>query len=224
MKIDKIILFGTSVLFFGLYLHQCKVNKSLNEASKIKTDTIYKPLPYKPSKDLIIPNPPLEVIFYPRDTNYHYKELVLIKDTIRLYNNELDKFDINSDYLLQYPKQPKLLEFDLSKSEMKFTLLETSGSIIGRGYSIDTDKYKYRFNGTQLTSEPLIDKRLHPYFSSIYFTTSYIYRPLPNFHDLNFNLNIETKKFIYTLGINGYHYPRVNSKGITPQLQITYKF
>lgn len=221
MKFDKIILIGTSILFFGLYLHQCKVNKSHNEASNIKTDTIYKTEPYKPPKDLLIFNPPLEVIFYPRDTNYHYKELVYLKDTIRLYNNELDKFDINSSYLLQYPKQPKLLDFELSDSEMKFTLLETSGSIIGRGYTIDVNKYRYRFNGTNLTSELIKKSIFHP---TIFFTTCYTYRPLPNFHDLNFNLNIETKKFIYTLGVNGYNYPRLNSMGITPQLQITYKF
>lgn len=221
MKTDKIFLFCTSIMFLGLYLNQCKVNRSLNEAINIKPDTVYKPYPYIPPKDLPIPNPPLEVIFYPRDTNYHYKELVLIKDTIRLYNNELDKFDINSNYLLQYPKQPKLLNFELSKSEMEFTLLETSGSIIGRGYSIDTDKYKYRFNGNNLTSEPIKSGIFH---SSIFFTTSYTYRPLPNFHDLNFNLNIETKRFIYTLGVNGYHYPKFNLQGITPQLQITYKF
>lgn len=221
MKSDKIILIGTSLLFFGLYLHQCRINKSFNEASKIKTDTIYKTHPYKPPKGLPIPNPPLEVIFYPNDTNYHYKELILIKDTIRLYNNELDKFDIDNNYLLQFPKQPKLLNFGLSKSKMEFTLLETSGSIIGRGYDIDLNNNIYRFNGVSLTSEPAHRSSNNKH---IQFTASYLYRPLPNFHDLSLNLNFETKKFIYTLGVNGYHYPGINSKGITPQLQITYKF
>lgn len=176
-------------------------------------------------KPLPIISKPSEVITYPKDTVKPYKELVVLKDTIRLYNNELDKFDISSDFLLQYPEAPKLLSLELSLNSLKLHLLGKSGSIIGRGYKLDLANREYLFSNNTMSSSlinnshnNLVGTKNNIGYS---LTADYQYRPLLNFHDLNINFNIETKKINYTIGVNAYNYK--TEKGITPTLGIKYK-
>lgn len=227
MKIERILLIGTSLLFCGLWLKECKSSKDLIKAiedvQNVKTDTIYSDNPYQKPEDLPISNKPNDITIYPKpkpDTIY-VKEVEIKKDTIRLYYNETGKLDINKDYLFQYPEAPKLLNFELSKDYMKFDLLDISGSIIGRGYSINTDYFNYVFNGNSLSSKIISEPLENGFKNHFGISTSYSYRPLPNFHDIYLNLDFETKNFIYTVGVNGYLYP--HNKGITPNLKITYK-
>lgn len=230
-NIERYIAIGLVILLFSLLLRECKINDdkdklitALRDEANLVTDSIKSDKPFELPEPLPITNKPNQYIEYPKDTssnNLPYKEIEIIKDTIRLYNNELDKFDIHSDFLLQYPEAPKLISFELSKDYLELSLLEKSGSIIGKGYTLDLQNRKYLYSENQLTSEIL--KSSDKLFSkpTLCFMVNYQYRPLPSFHDLNLDFNIETKKFIYTLGINGYIYP--NNKGITPKVSITYK-
>lgn len=228
MKKEQITLIGLSLVFCGLWIRECNINRnledtinSINDEANAIPDTIISDKPYKEPDPLPIQSKPDKVTLYPKDTtNYPYKEVVIIKDTIRLYNNELDKFDISSDFLLQYPEAPKLISFDLSKDYLELNLLDKSGSIIGKGYDLDLDNRDYLFVNNSLSSA-IIRLNKQKTHNKLGLVINYQYRPLPNFHDLNLDLNLETKKFIYTLGINGYCYP--NNKGVTPVLRIAYK-
>lgn len=229
MKKESLIPIGIALIFCSLWLRECNVNRnledtinSIREEENKETDTIISDKPFIEPDPLPIQSKPDKVIIYPKDTaNYPYKEIVFIKDTIRLYNNELDKFDIHSDFLLQYPEAPKLVSFELSKEYLELSLLEKSGSIIGKGYILDLDNRKYAFQGNKLTSAILPQTSFIRKPPTLYLNAHYEYRPLPNFHDFNLDFNIETKRFIYTLGINGYIYP--NNQGLTPRLGISYK-
>lgn len=228
MNIERIILIGTSLIFCGLWINECtsrnKLITSLEEERNLVTDSVKFKKPYKEPDPLPIISKPNKVISYPKDTLKPYKELKIVKDTIRLYNNELDKFDISSDFLLQYPEAPKLLSLELSINSLKLNLLDKSGSIIGRGYKLDLENREYLFSNNTLSSSVTSKSNsTYSYKKSIgyFISASYQYRPLPNFHDLNLNFNIETKNIIYTLGLNAYHYK--SDKGITPIFGIGYK-
>lgn len=231
---ERIILIGTSLIFCGLWLRQCNITKNQDEVidsikneANVITDSIKSDKPYKEPEQLPIISKPSNVTIYPIDTNAnHYKELVIIKDTIRLYNNELDKFDISSDFLLQYPEAPKLLSLELSLNSLELNLLDKSGSITGRGYKLDLANREYLFSNNTLSSNVIqtcnpgtTNSKVPSY--SFSFSAAYQYRPLPNFHDLNINFNVETKKINYTIGVNAYNYK--TEKGITPILGISYK-
>lgn len=229
---ERIILIGTSLIFCGLWLRQCNITKNRDEVinnmideANVITDSIKSKKPYVEPDPLPIISKPSEVITYPKDTVKPYKELVVLKDTIRLYNNELDKFDISSDFLLQYPEAPKLLSLELSLNSLKLHLLDKSGSIIGRGYKLDLANREYLFSNNTLSSTVLQSgnkvTNIKVPTVSLSFSADYQYRPLPNFHDLNINFNVETKKINYTIGVNAYNYK--TEKGITPTLGIKYK-
>lgn len=229
---ERIILIGTSIIFCGLWLRQCNITKNRDEVinniideANVITDSIKSKKPYVEPDPLPIISKPREVITYPKDTVKPYKELVVLKDTIRLYNNELDKFDISSDFLLQYPEAPKLLSLELSLNSLKLHLLGKSGSIIGRDYKLDLANREYLFSNNIMSSSLINNSHnnLVPTKNNIGYslTADYQYRPLPNFHDLNINFNVETKKINYTIGVNAYNYK--TEKGITPTLGIKYK-
>lgn len=232
MNIERIILIGTSLIFCGLWLRQCNITKNKDEVinniideANVVTDSTKSKKPYVEPDPLPIISKPNEVITYPKDTVKPYKELVVLKDTIRLYNNELDKFDISSDFLLQYPEAPKLLSLELSLNSLKLHLLDKSGSITGRGYKLDLANREYLFSNNTLSSTVLQSGNQGTNTKvptvSFSFSADYQYRPLPNFHDLNINFNVETKKINYTIGVNAYNYK--TEKGITPTLGIKYK-
>lgn len=229
---ERIILIGTSLIFCGLWLRQCNITKNRDEVinniideANVITDSIKSKKPYVEPDPLPIISKPSEVITYPKDTVKPYKELVVLKDTIRLYNNELDKFDISSDFLLQYPEAPKLLSLELSLNSLKLHLLGKSGSIIGRGYKLDLANREYLFSNHTMSSSLINNSHNNAVGTKntigYSLTADYQYRPLPNFHDLNINFNIETKKINYTIGVNAYNYK--TEKGITPTLGIKYK-
>lgn len=209
-----IILIGI-IIYLSLNLR--KLNQNIDRGFYNKTETIYSSKPLRLDDPLKVVLPPINVTLYPKEL-VPYKELVIIKDTIRLYNSE-NHLDINKYFLLQYPKASKLISLDLTSSKLELNLLDINGLVKKEEYPIDLSNNKYLYIDNCLTYEPIKPK------FKFGFDAQYYFRPINNLHDLNLNLKLDTRNFTYRLGINTFFYPNMNKRiGIDPIISVQYNF
>lgn len=170
------------------------------------------------------------------------KEIIQHTDTIYLrkdflpisYNNLLNPSRIllynyqNWDKPIHTANNPdsiisekdSLVQLVIDKNQLTLSFLnQNSGIYSSRLFNIDTNNYKYSWYNGKLTTQEIKSRiRLVPYVYGKY-------RPFNNLWDLGTGISIETKRFNYKLGINGFYYPRYFS-GIKTDLElvVTYKF
>lgn len=180
--------------------------------SEIKTETIYSQKPWVPQKPFEIIQNPNTLIFFKgiKDTSRIYSEVKIEKDSILLYTDEFTKLQISKDYLLLYPKNDKLVSFDLSNSELQLNLLNINGELFQKNYQLDLNSYRYRYTDNILSVKEnsgtnSILKKIRP-------DINYQFRPINNFHDLTLSLKFKTTKINYELGFNSSYYPSLSKK------------
>lgn len=178
--------------------------KVLSEPKPVKVDTVYKPfIPIKPYKNL---SPPKLITIYKYSDPVRVDSVIYHTDTVTMYVRDSikpSKIDFNKDFLLNYPDSPKLLQMLLNGNDLSFNLLFPNGESTQYDYYIKPDRYKYHFNGRELTHER------KSFFKNISPFVSYQIRPIKNLHDLDFGIKYNTNKFNYVMGINGYYYPNI---------------
>lgn len=117
-------------------------------------------------------------------------------------------------------EKDSLVQLVIDKNQLTLSFLnQNSGIYSSRLFNIDPNNYKYSWYNGKLTTQEIKSRiRLVPYVYGKY-------RPFNNLWDLGTGISIETKRFNYKLGINGFYYPRYFS-GIKTDLElvVTYKF
>lgn len=175
--------------------------QDVSDLTTMKPETIYQDKPITLFKKYKNGQNPKKVKLYKPDTvRIPYKEVILVKDTLKLFNNE-NYLGINTKYILQYPTADKLLSFDLTKSNLNLQLLSIDGVTKQTEYNINLDKYNYRYVDKQLTFKTKSVVKVVP-------EAEYTFRPMNNLHDLDLGLVFKTTRFNYKLGVNGFYYPK----------------
>ncbi len=219
-KLIPILLVIVLVLGYIVLNQRSKIIEQKQELkiAKSKTDTIllYKeikiPVPYKEETK------PQKLIMYQDTGSIQYKFLKPITSGWILFNNnKTDSVTISDTFLKLYPHSEKLLSFDLTKNKLNLQLLGINGIPKEKRYQIDVDRYNYRYVNNTLTHKKNWGLKLYP-------EIEYSVRPLNNFHDLSVGLNLDTRKFNYVIGINGYWYPQFQSMGYDLKLTLRYSF
>lgn len=117
-------------------------------------------------------------------------------------------------------EKDSLVQLVIDKNQLTLSFLnQNSGIYSSRLFNIDPNNYKYSWYNGKLTTQEIKSRiRLVPYVYGKY-------RLFNNLWDLGTGISIETKRFNYKLGINGFYYPRYFS-GIKTDLElvVTYKF
>lgn len=217
-----LIILGLSYILFVTYSKSKRLSDEL-EISKKKTKVVYVkkyidvPKPYE-----VYLKPDKEIRYLPDTTKNKYDSVGLSNLDILLFNHKQllsvsDTLRISKLFLRQFPNNSKLISFDLSSDELSLQLLRISGMPVKEVYSVDFNKYKYRYSEERLTTKRV--KNLH-----IIPELSYSYRLLHNLHDVDFNLNFKTTNFNYKLGGNTFYYPAWDKVGYDLKLTLQYNF
>lgn len=224
MDKTKLIL-GALLIGLGfLYLNQCSEIKDLRslinlEQGNLKTDTVIRIDTIKIPEPYPIKSAPEVITIYEKEPTKVYENISLIGDSIKLFNVGKDSLLMTSLFLSSYPMNPKLLYFSLSNKSMNLSLMSIDGRVQTNQYKLDLNKYDYSYQLSGMSLKPKNNKwSIKPYLS-------YNLRIKNQFHDLGFGLKLNTNRFTYEAGLNGYYYPTIlKNPGIDLQLGVTYNF
>lgn len=204
-----------AILIFSNLFKNCNNRYTLEDVNNL-TDTIYsvKYLPSLPEYKFI--TMPGKVYFYKPREGPKVDSVTLNKDTIKLYVRDTLEIEVNTSFLTLYPNHSKLIQFELSKNNLKLDLFNKDGIEYREEYKINTDRNNYRYVDNRLSLEPKLISRFE-------FNSEYFIRPIENMHDMNLNLSLKTGRITYIGGLNLYYYPKLdNNINLTPILGIRY--
>ena len=203
------------ILIFSNLFKTCN-KKPLEGDINIKTDTLYvdKYLPQLPDYKFV--TLPGKVYFYKQKEGPPIDSASINKDTIKIYLRDTTEIVVKTSFLTLYPKQPKLIQFDLTKTKLKLDLFNSDGIEYREEYNINLDRNNYRYVNNSLSLKPKIVSRFE-------FNAEYYIRPIVNMHDMNLNISLKTGKISYIGGVNLYYYPKLdNSINLTPILGLRF--
>lgn len=113
-----------------------------------------------------------------------------------------------------------ILGFLLDKNKLTISFYNDT-SIFSNEYKINPDNYKYSLYQGTLTSEKRKSSsrklKLQPY-------AEVQYRPIHNLWDVNAGIELQTTHLNYSVHINGFYYPGINTQGIDVSIGIRYNF
>lgn len=149
-------------------------------------------------------NPTRFIIFTDIDT-VRISTIEVIHDTVSITTVDSTRINYSSQFLTQYPTNPKLLQVLLSSNNLELSLLDTDGQISTQQYALDLDKFKYNYQPFGMTYQKnSFLKRLKP-FAEIQF------RPINLLLDVNLGIYYKTSKINYEIGLNGFYYPHLKT-------------
>lgn len=205
-NIKRVIITLGFILLAFLVFRLYETNRELK--SEIKTfmdidypDTVYRDKPYVPTKSFKYTDKPKVVTIYKTLPSVNIDKVVYHTDTIKLYLKDSTTISYTDKFLSFYPESPKLLQLELNDKNLDIDLFSIQGEVTRLNYKINTNKYRYLFDGVKLTHEK------KPFIKRFNISLSYQIRPINNLHDLEFGIKYNTSKFNYVTGINGFYYP-----------------
>lgn len=219
MKVKDILITVLVISLAVMTIKTCKLEKTretlqdelnlsnnslsfLMDHPVIKTDTVYRDpktiRPPEPFQDEVKPSKIIQPKWNPSDTaivNHNPPPQLLLTDSI--------------------------IGFNLNKNRFTLTFQNPFLGNHQSEFNIRPDEYQYTWaNGTLTAKKLSVWRRLEvkPF-------TSLSYRPIHNLWDVEVGLSFKTKSLNYTLGLNGFYYPRwQSSPGLDAQIRITYNF
>ena len=204
------------LLLFSVYL----AFKLWNEKHKpipidqVKTDTIYVNKPFKPIPEYKFINIPYLVTFW-SDPDIKIDTVYVDSSQIH-YVLPSGNVDLNHQFLVKYPENPKLLQMVTSKESLEFTFLKPDGLVRTEKYSFypEVNYYNYQNDGLTYKRKPFIQR--------FEISPEVMVRPFANMYDLNFGLKYKTRKIYYEIGINSYYYPVLSFSqlNVTPYVRV----
>lgn len=225
-KSQLLILILIGIIFGLIFIPIRNYRKKISQLEQLKfqgkTDTIYIPEIFQIPEPYEIPISPSEIKIYEKDTLPKFSIFTLEGNDIILSNPlNNDSLKVSKNFINQFPHNSKLLNLELTRTQLNLGLLNISGIPQSYNYSIDLENYKYSYIENQLTAKKLSTfKKI-----SLYMDTYYQYRIFNNFHDIGLNLNLDTKSLKYKIGINGFYYPKLQKNpGWDLTVGISYKF
>lgn len=196
------------VLLLGFTIYLCFRNYKLNQQ-----------LSMLPDKEIIQHT---DTIYLRKDFLPISYDNLLNPSRILLYNSPHSSVSqgLCSTDSAEISEKDSLVQLVIDKNQLTLSFLnQNSGIYSSRLFNIDPNNYKYSWYNGKLTTQEIKSRiRLVPYVYGKY-------RPFNNLWDLGTGISIETKRFNYKLGINGFYYPRYFS-GIKTDLELVviYKF
>lgn len=217
------------ILIAGLTLALCfsvirshRSSTSENVSSfESKTDTLSLSDRFLIDTDLKFDEKPKTVYLWFTDTLISEKlieKISVVRDTVTLTLRDSSKLDFNSGFLTQYPKNPKLLQADISNSSFRLSLLSTEGKTYTEEFEIDPRFRNYRYTDHLSSKRINFWKRFEPF-------TQLTVKPFHSMLDLDFGVTYKTRKINYEIGISGFYYPQFqNPFGGDLFLRVRYHF
>ena len=123
---------------------------------QIKTDTIYVNKPFKPIPEYKFINIPYLVTFW-SDPDIKIDTVYVDSSQIH-YVLPSGNVNLNHQFLVKYPENPKLLQMVTSKENLEFTFLKPDGLVRTEKYSFypEVNYYNYQNNGLTYKRKPFI--------------------------------------------------------------------
>lgn len=221
MKTSSIVILGLGLIILSfLYLNQCSEIKDLKESLEIEkcnpkikviNDTIKIPDPYP-----VYLNPEKEII-YVKEPKEQFNISYLSDNYIVMINNN-DSLKIPNRFLTTYPFNEKLLWLGLTKNKLNISIMDIQAKVKTLQYGINLEKYDYHYTLQNMTIKQKRKWSINPYLE-------YDFRLRNNLHDLTGGIKLNTIRFNYDIGLNGFYYPKFNDNlNWDIRFRITYNF
>lgn len=143
------------ILFFLYECHRDIKQGDIRDIKKdyqYKTNVAYKDKYFKLKDSLkhLKPIPPIFVDNWLTPEPSIIDSLSIYKEYLKLYPRGKEVVLVKSDFVLNYPKAPKLLSFDLVKDSISLGLYNSDNTLQTITYPIYLDSYGYRYEDNAL--------------------------------------------------------------------------
>lgn len=152
------------ILFFVFECHRdiTEDNKAPVTAYKYKTSYKYKDEYFRLKDSLknLKPIPPKVVEKYISPKPIIVDSVKIINGYLKLHPQKEKEILVNSDFIINYPKSPKLLEMKLSQDSLSMALYKTDNTIERENYPLYLGSYKYTWVDGILNIEDIPQKEV----------------------------------------------------------------
>lgn len=183
---------------------------------KYKTDAIYGDQPFKPSTNIKEKTKPLILIEW-KKVRVPYKVEVIpdsLKLLIRNLEDSLASIIIDKEFLTNFPKASKLINFDLFHDTLNITLMGIDGKTKSHIYPMDFHNYKYQWYDNELhhKESKYKDKKDNAKFKQLYLDGGYDFFNQSPLLDMNYQINMGRLRLTASSGMYINSNPQLNAQ------------
>lgn len=142
-----IIILLSGILVWALFFRKVPTPDPIVSISyQYKTDTVWKDTLYVPGKPYPVPTPPKYITKYISDTALINALRIQLSESQVIITGLKDSIAISKNYLKQYPRNPKLIAFNIKKDTMALGLLQITGQVEEREWPVDFTAWNYNWS------------------------------------------------------------------------------
>lgn len=185
------LLIGLLILITAIIIKDCHGgNKAETKpVYKYLTDSLYYKKYWELKKEITEKTPPIQVIKW-LDTIVDIDTIYIKGDIVKVVVKDKDTLNINSQFISQYPDNPKLLEFKLGHDELEITTFTKDAKTYTDKYPLYLHDYKYQWYDNSLHHEPTNYKENKTFkWNQLYVNGGYSKTESAGLIGLEYNLN-----------------------------------